>query len=316
MNELEEVDSPIETSAPDAPDRLLVCCISREERCLGTLGRLAKDYSADKALVFSKEDEGSGQADHMQEALDVLRPISEVESLSRTSTDPAETARLSRPYLQESTSEQGAILLDITSFQKSEILLLLRLFNETDVTDRVRITYSEPEDYDIQSIRPRGLSNVSIVPTFKAPYKSQQGVTLVLFLGYEGDRALATWENIEPNSTVAVIARPAYHEEWEGQAERENAALLSALSGQNIKCADSREPQSTFDLLEQMILESGQPEQNWYVAPLGTKLQTLGIYRFATEYSDTVSIVDSQTYDTAEEEYRPVGIGKTWLVRT
>ena len=208
------------------------------------------------------------------------------------------------------------ITVDITSFSKIELLLVLRLLDRLRLLHHTRLLYTEPKEYAVVATsvwQSPGISEVSIIPTFKGLYDSQRDLALVLFLGYEGDRALATWENVEPNATYVVIPRPAYQPEWEGRTERHNAALLAALDfEESVRYADSREPASTFNLLERLIGERDNVELNWYVSHLGTKLQLIGLYYFLARHPDTVSVIDSKPYGDAVE-YESLGVGQTWL---
>jgi len=151
------------------------------------------------------------------------------------------------------------------------------------------------------------------VPTFTAPYDPQGELILVIFLGYEGDRALALWENIEPHRTIAVIGKPAYYPEWEGQTEKMNTAILAAIDEDSILYADSRDPHSAKELLKELIFSHPKRNDNWYIAPLGTKLQTVGIYYFISEHPEAANVVYASPQGH-NQEYFSTGIGRTIII--
>ena len=182
--------------------------------------------------------------------------------------------------------------------------------------ENTKIVYSEPQQYlaDINTPLSFGIKKVGIIPTFKGRYNPQEELKLILFLGYEGDRALALLENIEPHKTIFVIPKPAFYPEWEGVTEELNRAILSLAERSSIFYSHSQDPNSTYDLLKKIIdpLDSDNID-NWYIAPLGTKLQAIGVYYFVSEYPEIASVIYGTPIKHNEKSFSE-GIGKTFEV--
>ncbi len=112
----------------------------------------------------------------------------------------------------------AAVVLDISVFTKRHLLMMLRWLDDEGFWDRLCIVYSEPEDYDVSEFIPLsfGLSSLRQIPGFSACPDLSRPVHLVLFLGYEGDRALAVFEHVQPMQTTLVIPYPPYRPSWAG----------------------------------------------------------------------------------------------------
>jgi len=96
--------------------------------------------------------------------------------------------------------KDASIVLDISVFTRRHLLMMLRWLDDEGYWDRLTIVYSEPEDYDVSQFIPLsfGLTSLQQIPGFSACPDLSRPVHLVLFLGYEGDRALAVYEHVEP----------------------------------------------------------------------------------------------------------------------
>jgi len=316
-DQLKEIQE-IRTCREGTPDDLFICFASFEERCLGVVRRFY-EYAANRAYVLRISDEPSEFRElHLRELKDALSKIAAMTVIETQHKDPIVGMRTISKLISDAALEPGqaAITLDISTFTKKQLLLILRLFDQMGLFESLRILYTEPLEYMINLDQPlsSGLKEVTVVPTFTGRYDSQNELILVIFLGYEGDRALALLENVEPHKTIAVIPSPAYHPEWEGKTEEMNAALLVALDSKNICYVDSRDPFATASLLDNLINPRNETQRcNWYIAPLGTKLQTLGVYYFISKHPDVASIIYAKPLEH-NEPYFSEGIGRTWLV--
>lgn len=300
----------------DEPDDLFVCFARDDDKCRGAVSRLS-DYAARRALVFEYGGAGGKAAENAEWIRGTLSGSGPTRSVVTTKGKPVYTARRFRTeVLAVSHGNPLSITLDVTSFSKPELLLVLRVLDSLKLLSRTRVLYTEPDDYDVTLVADwvtPGIREISVLPTFKGRYNSQRELVLVLFLGYEGERALATWDNVAPNTTYAVLPRPPYRPEWNGRAERHNAALLAALDpAENVRTAHSLNPTSACDLLYRLVEERGK-NANWYVSHLGTKPQLIGLYHFMSRHPGLFSVMDSKPYGD-RFEYEPQGIGPTWIL--
>src|SRR5262249_922813 len=146
------------------------------------------------------------------------------------------------------------ISLEISTFTRKHLLLLLSGLDHAGLLRNCQIVYTEPQDYQTHEdeAAATGISAIETIPTFPGSNRPSKNLLLVMFLGYEGRRTLALWEHLEPHSTVAVIADPPYRPEWCGRTELQNRYLLSCIPPTNILHSHSLYPNESEVLLERL----------------------------------------------------------------
>ena len=147
------------------------------------------------------------------------------------------------------------VTLDVSTFTKRHLLLLLHALDDAGLWESLRLLYTEPKDYVVDMYLPMsmGIKEVASIPGFTNVKPADKPVLLVIMLGYEGDRAMALLQNIEPNETILLVPRPAYRPEWEGRTEELNKQLISLLGQDAIAYADSRDPLKVKETLSGII---------------------------------------------------------------
>jgi hypothetical protein len=312
MSDLKKIDE-VETLDPNSPDDLFLCCTSFETRCIGTVERLAPTYRVKNSIVFKyteqlKTDLRKKYMDHI---IEKLGKASENLLIIETGRNqPLEGIR----KLKEGILETGlslsnkSITFDISTFTKQYVLVLLKLFDGMERGNRIRILYTEPEEYGPRrgGRLTEGLERIVSVPFFGGQYDLEKKKLLVLFLGYEGERALAIWEEYGPDRTIAFVGKPGYREGWERVSEELNHRLLD-LPMIEKHIVSALNPTEVCASLEK-IYETYK-DWNFYVSPLGSKIQALGVYLFAKHHPD-VQIVYAIPLEYPEEDYS-AGIGPT-----
>jgi hypothetical protein len=216
--------------------------------------------------------------------------------------------------LSDVIDENGAIAVDISTFPRIALLLTLRVIDKLSIRAQTRLFYSEPKEYvRVENRDPAyGLTRLAAVPTFVAPYTANEELVLIAFLGYEGDRALGLWQSIEPHKTLAVLADPPYRSEWKGVAERLNAPLLASLDDSCVFRVDPRNPISTYRFLCETITSANwEAGTNFYIAPMGTKPETVGVFAFCRDYPDSATVIYCSPINH-RHEYLSQGVGDVW----
>ena len=211
----------------------------------------------------------------------------------------------------------SSIVLDISVFTKRHLLMMLRWLDDEGLWDRLTIVYSEPEDYNVAQYIPLsfGLTSFHQIPGFSACPDLSRPVHLVLFLGYEGDRALAVYERVEPMQATLVVPHPPYNPSWIGRTEKFNADLLALVGEGRIEKVDPIDPTATAKALVQIFGDGHERgEHAKIVCPLGTKPQTLGIYSYMRECTDPPAVVYASPLRHNHEFYSH-GVGKTWVLK-
>lgn len=299
---------------------LLILGSSHEERCAGVVSRIGTSQPAE-ALLFHYDDANSrrelNQA-KIEAALTAARvPI--------TKTQFAESSAVAS--LRENMAELRAVLdrhhhapvvLDISVLTKRHLLMTLRWLDDQGVWDRLWVVYTEPTDYDVSRHIPLsfGLASMQQVPGFSACPDLSRPVHLALFLGYEGDRARAVYEHVEPMRTTLIVPHPPYKPDWAGRTERFNADLLALVGEDCIEKLDSIDPAATVAGLRKVFdLHVGRSPFARIVSPLGTKPQTLGIYCYLRECNDPPALVYAGPL-RHNHDFFSHGVGATWLLQS
>ncbi len=275
---------------------LLITCSSHESRCKGLLSQL-DSWRPAEVVLFHYDDYNPKREQNqvlMEESfLAVAVPPS---VLQFTEKNPVRSLHDNMRVLRSVLSRLGdaEIVLDISVFTKRHLLMMLRWLDDEGLWDRLVVVYTEPEDYDVSLFIPLsfGIASIQQAPGFSSCADLSRPVHLALFLGYEGDRALAVYEHIQPMRTTLVIPDPPYRSSWLGRTEKFNADFLALVGDGLVERADSIDPESTSAILTSIFGESGtRGDHAKIVCPLGTKPQALGVYSYLRRCVDPPAVV-------------------------
>jgi len=210
-----------------------------------------------------------------------------------------------------------SVVLDISVLTKRHLLMMLRWLDDAGYWDRLCLLYTEPEDYDISEFIPLsfGLSSFQQIPGFAACPDVSRPIHLVLFLGYEGDRALAVYDRVQPLLTSLVIPDPPYRPSWSGRTEKANAGLIAVVGQERVSKADSVDPDATRTMLVQILGNPALRGQHAnVVCPLGTKPQAVGIYEYIRDCNDQPAVVYASPL-RHNHDFGSHGAGATWVLK-
>lgn len=307
-------------SSADLPSHaVLITCSSHESRCRG-LTRQLGTWAPETSLVFHYDDDNPRREENHRLIKNDLEAVGiAVNELRFTEGDAVKSLRDNIRKLRDvlATLHGGSIVLDVSVFTKRHLLMMLQWLDDEGAWERLAIVYSEPEDYDVSEYIPLsfGLSSLQQTPGFSACADLSRPVHLVLFLGYEGDRALAVYEHVQPMRTTLVIPDPPFRPEWRGRTERFNADLLALVGSERPEKVESIDPDATMAALTR-ILGDGQKrgERANIVCPLGTKPQTIGLYQYLRRCVDPPAVIYAGPL-RHNHQFFSHGIGATWLLK-
>ena len=298
----------------DAPDSCLIIFSSPEARCLGIAQRLEKYDVEEVCIIRIVDEESPAREKNIRELRSLCEGVAPVAECQFKHSDPIYGLDRLTSIVLRPSARSRVVSVDISTFPRKALLLTLRALERSGFPIHFRILYSEPGEYSATVERPLsyGLKQVRVVPTFVAPYAAKGEHVLIVFLGFERDRALGLWQSIEPHKTIAVVGRPAYRHEWEGIAEALNAPLLRGLEDTNVRYVDPRNPVATYEFLRKEITEGSWPSgTNFFIAPIGTKPQVVGLYSFLRDFEGAATVVYASPI-AHNHEYISHGIGQTW----
>lgn len=308
----------IETIAKNKPDDVFICCGSPEERCKGITQKLAPNYEAKLVLFLRYTDhESKKRENNIKEMKERLKNVGEIREIILDEEKPIPVIKDLVQEIEKNvgTSKNPRITIDISTIIKWHILILLKALDIKGRTNCIRFLYTEPEDYMTDLFQPLsfGIRNIFPIPTYSGNFDFSKNSLLVLILGYEGDRALALLEEMDPTECLLLVAKPAYHAEWEGRTEEMNREIINVVGESRIKYIHSRNPVMVFRQLRELLSSSDNLQYNHIISPLGTKPQTLGLYLYlSTHPSNTVIIYGSPSRHN--ELFYSKGIGRSWVL--
>ena len=235
-----------------------------------------------------------------------------------TETDAVASLRDNLDGLRGAVDRCGgnAVVIDISVFTKRHLLMMLRWLDDGALWDRLYVVYSEPDDYVVSEFVPLsfGLKSLQPAPGFSACPDLSRPVHLMMFLGYEGDRALAVYEQIQPMKTTLAVPDPPYRPGWRGRTERFNRDLLVLAGGPAARKVDGLDPDGATAALEEVLGRSERDGFASIVCPLGTKPQTLGIYEYVRKTDDPPAVVYAGPL-RHNHTYYSRGLGETWVLK-
>ncbi len=300
------------------PDNsLLISCSSHEERSRGVSTRL-REWSPAGALLFHYSDSNELGEQHHSQMVSELETHCPVVECAFDENRVIEHFDAQKKDLRATIDKHGAqaIVVDVSVLTKRHLLLLLCWLDDCGCWDRLWITYTEPEEYEIEGHLPLsfGVSSVQQLPGFSSSPNPSRPLHVAMFLGYEGDRAFATYELLQPKKTTLIVPDPPFKPEWRGRTESLNSNLLSAISQYSLEAADALDPESTRAVLNKVF---GAPqvrsEFSRAVCPLGTKPQAVGAYLYLRECIDPPAVIYSRAL-RHNHSYYSRGVGATWLI--
>jgi hypothetical protein len=302
------------------PNRaVLITCSSHEGRCRSLLAQL-QGWKPKEAVLFHYDDVNPRrEVNHEQMVKDLRAAAIEPTVLQFTEGNPVKSLHDNMQTLRRvfAANRFDAIVLDISVFTKRHLFMMLRWLDDEELWEQLAIAYSEPAEYVVSEFIPlsSGLASVQQVPGFSACPDLSRPVHLVLFLGYEGDRALAVYEHVQPMRTTLIVPDPPYKPYWRGRTEQYNADLLALVGDALIENVDAIDPDQTKDVLTKVLGDSERRGTHArIICPLGTKPQAIGIYSYLRECADPPAVIYASPI-RHNHEFFSHGVGATWVLK-
>lgn len=305
-----------ESHLPD--NALFLMCVTEEDRSRGILERSIKWQPSHIAMVTY-----SGENPRRDWQLDLVKKVVQDRSLAHaiTECDEAFPAKCLKSQIDALSLLFGTtrppLVIDISVFTKRNLLMLWQWLDDIKAWDRVTIVYSEPDNYLVSKYIPLtfGLESLLQIPGAPGVADCSRPVHLVLLLGYEGDRALAVYEQIQPMQTTLFVPHPPYRPDWEGRTEEFNRDLLNLTGNQHVRRVDAIDPAATASMLRATIGPGDRRSQNAVViCSLGTKPQTLGVFEYLRESRDPPAVIYANPM-RHNKTFFSEGIGQSWILK-
>lgn len=213
-----------------------------------------------------------------------------------------------------------AILLDATTLDVPELLLLTRAFSSTR---HIGYLYVEPEKYRKRlSAGPdshgfslsSGYRPFAPIPGFTPELSAQRQGRLLAFVGFEStrlSRVLSPDEVGYVKSWSVAFGVPPFQASWEMHALVQNAEVLNdarqgSENSQDVFFVGANDPLAAYNLIGEVCRSIDPKSERLILAPLGTKPASISVALFAA-MNQNVRVTFDFPHRLAE---RTEGVGK------
>jgi hypothetical protein len=300
-------------------DSLLICCSSHEDRCFGILLKI-EDVRPKFILIFRYDDENPRREENHNKMIKICE-AQKIKCLtidfgeSNTVLSFSKTIKQFKEIINKYSSTK--IFFDISVFTKRHLLMLLRWLDDENYLRNTIICYTEPEDYEVSEFIPlsTGISSINPIPGYSSVPDLSRPLHLLMFLGFEGDRAIAAYEHLQPMQTTLIITETNHRETWSGKCEFLNSDLINLVGKKYIKKLNTHDPNVTRSILNDFLCnEKARSTHANIICPLGPKPQLIGIYNYLRECIDPPGIIYTSP-STHNHDFFSTGIGYSWILK-
>ena len=257
---------------------------------------------------------GKGALDFIASAI-AKEGVDRLEVVNCFATDSVSRLRAQIDAIErEVANNRGELVVDFSVMPRPDLWMLLRWLTDAALWDRTSFVYTEPEDYSSVKSLPlsSGLQEIQTLVGEVGVADCSRPVHLVMTLGYEGDQALAVYEETQPAKVTLLIPHPPFRPEWEGRTDEFNSQLLGLVGENACRRIDAIDPVLTASVLDEIVQE-GSVGESIIVCPLGTKPQLLGLFLGAVSLPEEPAILIPRPLRAASVA-RARGIGRSWKV--
>ena len=210
--------------------------------------------------------------------------VAEIDVLPCRFSDPYSAIRTFHFFLREKglMGRMRNVFIDITCFTKLHMLMLLKYLDTRLGVDAIGVSYTEPLAYATAfgKALSYGIEKTVYLPYCPAAFRSRS-VGLIAFLGHERLRLECIIQELEPDVSVIVLGEPGFTRGMVEDSRRINDSLIhrSTYDRQyRLVTVPANDLVGAKDCLRgQLERMKGEGCDSVYMAPLGTKLQALGI---------------------------------------
>ncbi len=270
-------------------DTLFISMIGPEERVLGFFKEPNKPKIDNYLFFINKEFKGDSRVlEYKSKIEDSLEGVPR-DTLITSYFDSMELVKKLNQYILQNTIEINRlnIYLDLSTFNRQNLLALLFLLRKKYCVSNIGCYYTVPIDTneDISKCA----HNSATVPFFGGEQSIDKNKLLILFAGFEYDRAIYLWERVEPSKTIITVGDEPTDEKFLKKNLEVIASLKSRITDVEEVKVSAKDPYKAKRNIEDVIKRNIE-YYNVIASPMNTKLQTLGLY-LAWENYPEVQIV-------------------------
>lgn len=273
---------------------LFISFASFEERCLTAIENLPLEQVGKVIVIFNRANPNQKITENRKKINVKFGNI--VTEIAVHLADPFEIRELVAKELKNTVHNYDQFVLDVTTFTHEALAIVVDLLSERWPDQAWSIVYNGADEYDPihkdadelwLSKRPSGVRSVL---GFSGDMHPSRKLHLLLFVGFEHERARYAIEAFEPNTITLGLGEKsqsvsetladlnAHFFKKVDSFAGSMAATYSQLSKVTFSCTD---PKKTMEVVRKVVEEN--KEFNNIICPMNTKLSTLGVVLAAME---------------------------------
>ncbi|MCX6622788.1 MAG: hypothetical protein NTY38_17325 [Acidobacteria bacterium] len=270
------------TEALDQHFDVFICSASYEERCRSVPDAVSAHRYIGKRLVCFNQKSSSTVTGNAKYLLGRLGRNAHKVPLDKTS--PLITA----DNLQRALSHAGgddrdlSYLVDITTFTHEALLILLRLLQARAARSPVVLAYAPAAEYSVglppeEKWLSKGITDIRSVLGYPGDSRPSRKSHLIVLVGFESDRAERLLDEYQPHVISlgfgqAGTATSAQNQHVNRLAFGQLASKVSNYGEFEFSCVDVSAVENAI-----AVQASKFPDCNVVIAPMNTKLSTVGV---------------------------------------
>lgn len=302
----------------------LFCHSSFEPRCLASINTPDCCQGVDSVFIFHSHDFLESKI-YLQNHTEIVRQLGAVSTNAPVQL-PIEYGvddKLLESYqhlIIEAISRVDDIAIDISTFNRGVMIYLLDLILREKGNKPLILFYSEPEKYgterDAKSTTwlTRDVKSINTVPGFLGDKAEQKQSLLVMLIGCDAERAIATIEMVNPDKIVLISQGALKCRKGLQELYLRNHGKILERYGENIATILTVPPhgwEAVYDVFAR-VHAIYRNTYNLTAVLDGTKMQVLGAVTFCQKYP-SIELIYSQPKQYNCDAYT-YGIGQTkWL---
>jgi len=263
-------------------DNIFIVCASFEERTKAIVEKLTTEIKLDAAFIFKFNEKNLTnlrEKNFIRQKEILAKHAKYVCPILCDHHNPTDGIKNFRKILADLKIglNNKKVILDISTFTKQYLFLILKFLDSFKLS-QLRIFYTEPFKYAIKD-QPLSFGYIDTVsvPSFGGHIDILKPNLLIVFLGYEGERALALWERFAPHKTIVLIGRPKSEKKWDGRVEKFNKKLINKISSKEKRYISSDNPFKIKQTINKLINRNSS-KFNISISVLGPKPQAVGCF--------------------------------------
>lgn len=290
---LESLNDSLGERAIDA----LICCASFEERCKTIPENIALSMVKHAWIAFNRNFKTSTvkNLETIKQRFEDKHTLMEFDT-----SNPLLTADCIEDKLKQlSALRQPRVVVDITSFTRESLLILLKYLNERkNAWQSLEFIYIRASEYSVgehsdNKWLSRGNQEIRSILGYPGTIVPSRKNHLVVLVGFEDERALNLIRECEPSRISLGIgeetewaAKP--HQSTNLERFRRLKSILGPVEEFTFKGYDAR---ATKEVIKKLI--SNVPDYNTILVPMNTKISTIGAGMAALE-DDSIQVCYAQ----------------------